>query len=346
MPFEIRKAVKREMTLLIAFVGPMNCGKTFSALLFAAGLLKPGQRAVVIDTEKGRSGDMYASNKRVMAAMPQGFDVIELDAPYEPKRFVGAIDTAENAGYKVCLIDSFSDSYDGVGGISDMAEKAGNSWTKPKLENKRMMTRMQLSGMHIICCIKAQEKTKIVKTGKINPKTNKEELEYIPLGMRPITEKSNFFPMTLAFNVDPETHISTTIKTHDDLAEQLAQPRLITPKDGQLVRLWNGGGKPLEDNEQLIRRSKDAAGQGVQVYREFFEALTPAQKKSLGKVHDENKATAAQADKDSAPQSDAPKYEDFPPMEGLTDGAMLYVKGKLYKFVEERTAFEPCTEAA
>jgi hypothetical protein len=286
---EIKKAVRRALPLQIAFVGPTNSGKTLSALLFAAGLA-PNAKVCVIDTEHGRAS-LYADNKRILAAMPQGFDVIELDAPYTPKRFVEAIELAEKSGYKICLIDSASDSWDGQGGCSDMAEAANNMWNKAKLENKRLMNRIALSDMHIICCLKAHEKTKIVDKAKST--TGKQE--YIDLGMQPICEKNFFYPMTLAFMVDAKTHESSVIKMHDDIADKFTKPRLITAQDGAIVAQWNNGAKALADNEQLFKRSKDAAHEGESAYRLFFEGITKEQRTSLKSVHEENKKIAKAA---------------------------------------------------
>ena len=292
MAFEIKKAVRRALPLQIAFVGPTNSGKTLSALLFAAGLVGPNDKVVVIDTERGRAS-LYADNKRVQNALPHGFDVIELDSPYHPQRFIEALDAAEQAGYRVCLIDSFSDSWDGPGGCTDIAEKDKGMWNKAKLWNKRLLTRIALSDMHVISCFKAQEKTKIVDKSRSAPGKQ----EFVELGMQPLCEKNAFYPQLLAFSADPTTHLSTCIKTHDDLADFFKSPHLITPEDGKVVRVWNQGGQQLGDSEQLVKRSRDAALQGVARYREFFTALTSAQKKALASIHEENKRTAEQADK-------------------------------------------------
>lgn len=293
MAFQIKKAVRKALPLQAAFVGPTNSGKTMSGLLFAAGLARPDERIVVIDTERGRAS-LYADNKRIRAALPNGFDVIELDAPYHPQRYIEAIDTAEQAGYKVCLIDSASDSWDGTGGCADIAEKK-RGWTEAKLWNKRLMSRIALSDMHIICCLKAQEKTKIIDKSK----TASGKQEFIELGMQPICEKSFFYPMTLAFMVDSQTHLASIIKTHEDLQEQFRTPHLITPADGLAVRKWNDGGQQLGVNEQLIKRSRLAAEDGVQSYKDFFESLTPDQKRALTShsAHTENKTAAERADR-------------------------------------------------
>jgi len=288
---EIRKAVRRALPMQIGFYGPSGSGKTMSALLFAAGLAGPNGKVVVIDTERGR-GELYADNKRVLAALPQGYDVVTLDQPYHPKRFVEAIDLCEKAGYSFCLIDSESDSWDGPGGCSDITEENKGRWNKAKLANKKMKTRIALSDMHVLSLFKAQEKTKIIDKAK--SATGKEEV--VSLGILPISEKNAFYPMLLGFSLEPNTHLATAVKYHEDLGYLFKEPKLLTKEDGEKVRLWNQGAKPLEPGEQVIKRARVAAEGGTETYRAFFLDLTSAQKKLVQPFHEENKFIAEQAD--------------------------------------------------
>lgn len=334
--FEIKKAVRRALPLQIAFIGPTNSGKTLSALLFAAGLAGPKGKVVVIDTERGRAS-LYADNKRVLAALPNGFDVIELDAPYHPQRFIEAIDTAEKAGYSVCLIDSSSDAWDGPGGCTDIAEKNKNTWNIPKLWNKRLMMRIALSDMHVISCFKAQEKTKIVDKSKSG--TGKQE--FIDLGIQPICEKNAFYPQLLAFQADPATHLSTCIKTHDELAEFFKVPHLITPSDGENVRLWNEGAQRLNPHEQLAKRARAAADDGIEAYKAFWGGLTPEQRVALKADHQANRKIAEDAS--SIPTfGSAENPVEWP---DSFEGPELMWNGKHLKWNEESGNYTPIEQA-
>lgn len=296
---EIKRAVRRALPLQIAFYGPSGSGKTMSALLFAAGLANGGKVAV-IDTERGRAS-LYSDNKRVLAALGGPYDVLELDQPYHPQRFIEALDVVENAGYKVCLIDSASDAWDGPGGCASITEENKGRWNKAKVWNKRLMTRMVLSNMHTITCLKAQEKTKIIS--KDDSPDHKEHV--IPMGVLPICEKNFFYPMLLGFSVDPKTHLSEMVKAHEDLAWFFQKPKLITKEDGEMVRKWNETGSSMDPHEQLKKRARAAAEDGVDSYAIFFGGLQPTQKKVLiDSVHAEYKDIAAQADKDRAPEEE------------------------------------------
>lgn len=289
---EIKPAVRRALPLQIAFFGPSGSGKTFSALLFAAGLAGPGGKVVVIDTERGRAS-LYADNPKITAVLPNGYSVLELDPPYHPNRFMQAIDMVEKGGFAVCIIDSLSDAWDGPGGCTDIAEKDNGKWNGAKLVNKKMMMRIVNSDMSTICLFKAQEKTKIID----KKKSESGKQEFVELGMMPVSEKSNFYPMLLGFSVDPKTHLSTNVKFNDALYEYFKEPRLIGYKDGEKVRQWNQTGAAIAGDEQLKQRSRAAAEEGTERYVAFFTALTPAEKKALiDTCHADNKRVAAQVD--------------------------------------------------
>lgn len=299
---EIKPAVRRAAPLLLAICGPEGSGKTLSALLLAAGL-DPEGRIVLIDTEAPKAS-LHADNERVMAALPDGFEVVEVDQPYHPRRLIEAIDLCENAGYNVCLIDSLSDFWNGAGGCEDITEQNGGMWNKAKKENKRMMTRIKQSKMHVIACVKAQDKTKILE-GPPNARTGKKKKEFVNLGMQPVCEKNTMYPMLIRWMVDADTHIATMKKySVEALAPLFIEPRLLSKKDGVQLREWNETGVALGEHDQIAKRAKSAAADGVAAYKAFYTALSNAQKKALrdSGAHEENKYDAEQADneRDSA----------------------------------------------
>ena len=118
-----QKAERKKARLRLALCGPAGSGKTYSALLIAQGL---GGRIALIDTEH-ESGSLYADLCE--------FDTASLTPPYTPEKYKNAIQAAEQAGYSVLIIDSFSHAWAGEGGLLDMHDKAaaamrsGNSFT-------------------------------------------------------------------------------------------------------------------------------------------------------------------------------------------------------------------------
>ena len=110
MTFEIKKATRKAIPAIICLYGKSGGGKTYSALKLAKGL---GGKICVIDTENGRASH-YADEF--------DFDVIDLNPPFSPARYIEAIKTAQDAGYKAIVIDSISHEWEGTGGCLEMAE--------------------------------------------------------------------------------------------------------------------------------------------------------------------------------------------------------------------------------
>jgi hypothetical protein len=146
------------------------------------------------------------------------------------------------------------------------------------------------SNMHIIFCLRAREKTKIIK---VNGKE-----EFVNVGIQPIAEKNFVFEMTVSLQLDEKTHCATPIKVPEPLVHLFPDGKLITKEDGERIRLWNETGSALDPAEHLIKRSQAAAEQGKAKYREFVQSLSPEQKKRFpAAIHETNKKTAEQVER-------------------------------------------------
>lgn len=117
MKFEIKKASKSQAKARVALMGPPGAGKTFSALSVARHL---GGRIILIDTERG-SASKYADEF--------DFEVIELDT-FNPKTYIAAIHSAEDAGADVIIIDSLSHAWIGKDGALEMVDRAASGSNK------------------------------------------------------------------------------------------------------------------------------------------------------------------------------------------------------------------------
>jgi hypothetical protein len=290
MSFAIHKAERRAIWQIVGIAGVSGSGKTYSALLLGAGLAGPNGKLGFIDTENGR-GSLYADDPGIRAALPQGYDIIDLPAPFTPARYIDAINTFEQAGYAVCVIDSGSHEWEGEGGCSDMAEADKGRWNRAKRENKRFVMRLLYANMHIIVCLRAREKSKIIP--KHLSQTGKEEV--ISLGILPVCEKSFMFEMLLSLHVDEVTHHAKQIKCPEALIPIFKEPHMLTKADGERILQWNNTAPPSVESDRLQKRARVAAEDGLAAYEAFFKGLTPAQRKMIA-AHEENKAIAAVAD--------------------------------------------------
>src|SRR5580700_8751475 len=134
---EIKPAVRTTIKPLISFFAESGCGKTFTSILLARGFVGPKGRVVLVDSESGR-GSLYAD------VMPGGYEVLTLEPPFTPARYIEAMETIEAAGASIGILDSGSHEWDAVQDTATENEhqsgKAGlNNWRGPKIEHAKFV---------------------------------------------------------------------------------------------------------------------------------------------------------------------------------------------------------------
>lgn len=243
---EIRKATRQGVKPLIALYSESGCGKTFSALLMARGLVGPKGRIIMIDTESGR-GSLYAD------VLPGGYDVIELVAPFTPARYVEAIDAAEQAGD--CIIgDSITHEWEGSGGVLDMAaeiedrtKKAGlHCWRKPKFEHALFVSRILRCRVPFIACIRAKYKSRQTKDGEGKTVILKDKYT------SPIQADDFIFEATAHGEIMPDHGLHLTKWSHPELQKCFPVDTPITVETGEAVARWCAApaGASVSDKKQ------------------------------------------------------------------------------------------------
>jgi len=224
---QFNKAERKRSKLRLAIAGVSGSGKTTAALQIAKGL---GGKVAVIDTENG-SSSLYSDKF--------DFDVLELDAPYTPERFIQAIDAAEQAGYDIVVVDSMSHEWVGSGGcleINDTLSKTKyktNSfaaWNETSVKHRKFLEKIVTSKIHVIATVRMkagheQSGGKVVKLG----------LKY--------EMKENFeFEFTTVFDLSHEGHYAVVSKDRTSLFDQNV-PFVLTPEVGKHLDEWLNSGK-------------------------------------------------------------------------------------------------------
>jgi hypothetical protein len=250
--FEFTPAKRENVPLLIGLAGYTGSGKTYSALLLAKGLAA-GQRFAVIDTENGRASH-YADEFE--------FDSTDLRAPFRPDAYADAIQAADAVGYPVVVVDSMSHEYAGDGGLLDWHESelqrmAGDdykkreamtfaAWVKPKMQHKRMVSRLLQVRAHVILCFRAEEKIEIVKRDGKTVVQPKRTLAGGGLdGWIPVTEKTLPYEMTVSFLLSPsEPGVPRPIKLQAQHRPFFPEGQTIGEEQGVQLGAWAAGGAP------------------------------------------------------------------------------------------------------
>lgn len=279
-----RPASRDGVQLIIGAAGASGSGKTYTLFELAVGLAYPEahnaaelndiidregkNRIAVIDTERGRAkhyapppGEKPDPWREKGAWFP--FDHALLEPPFAPERYQEIIEAADDAGYRVIIVDSFSHEWAGEGGVLEMFdaefERLGSrdatkmlAWVKPKMRHKKLIGRMTTLRAHLLVALRAEEKVKFVQERDAEGKPiGKEKIvaaKDVPTRERwsPVCEKNFPFELTLSFVLGPEApgvpHYLKLQDQHKPFVERPDAP--LTMETGRKLAAWAGGAKP------------------------------------------------------------------------------------------------------
>lgn len=236
MKFE--KATRKKAKLRLALTGPSGSGKTYSALLIAKGI---GGKVAVVDTEKG-SASLYSN--------VTDFDVLELEPPFSPERFIEAIRAAESRGYETLIIDSITHEWGGVGGCLELVDSIakakfkGNSWSAWSDINPRhrlFLDAILRSPMHIIATMRSK-----TETAQVEENGRKRVAK---LGMKSEQRDGVEYEFTTVLDIVHETHHANATKDRTGLFSN-ADPEILSEGTGKKLLDWLESG--IDPHEQAL----------------------------------------------------------------------------------------------
>jgi DNA polymerase III delta prime subunit len=290
---KIEKAIRKSLPAHICLYGESSSGKTLTALKLAHGLINQGERVCVIDTENHRASHYDVDFD---------FDVINLEAPFSPEKFIEAINIIQNGGYKAIIIDSISHEWDSIGGVIDMAENSTNksglaAWGKPKKEHKKLMDCILSSKAHVICCAKAKDKLKQVKN-------DKGKSEIIPKGFLPIQEATFMYDMLLNIKMvkNGEFKIMKCPKNLDLKINE--KTKYLDESHGKRIAEWIKQGQSLDmDFLKLQKEARLVAMEGEKTFKDWFAKLS-VEKQNLFSLEFKKELIAIYKDVNDAENND------------------------------------------
>jgi hypothetical protein len=241
--FAFRPAIREDVSLLVGLVGSSGSGKTYTAMRLASGICG-GKRFAVIDTEAGRAKH-YADQFQ--------FDHGDLKPPFRPSAYAAAIKAADEAGYPVIVVDSFSHEHAGEGGLLDWHEEEFQrmggrdtvkmtAWIKPKMAHKQMVQQLLQVRAHLILCFRAEQKIDMVRDDngktKIVPKESPVGLQ----GWIPICEKNLPYELTCSFLLTADAPgVPKPIKLQAQHLGLFPVGKAITEDSGKRLAEWAKG---------------------------------------------------------------------------------------------------------
>jgi hypothetical protein len=299
MSFTFRPAERTAAKPLICFYSESGCGKTMSALLLARGLAGPNGKIAMLDTERGR-GQLYAD------VIPGGYSVAEIEPPFSPATYVAALHAAESEA-DVVIIDSASHEWEGIGGVLDMAhaieertKKPGlHCWKEPKMAHQQFVLALMQSPATVIICCRAKYKS---RQGK-NPKSGRTEIIKDDR-TSPIQAEEFIYEMTVHAEIQQDHTLRVSKSNHPQLAEIFSNGTMVSVETGEKLADWaTGAAKPPtgthekpQDEPDLSEGARNAAANGTDALRTYWDGLTKPDKKTLQLDLDGLKLDASTAD--------------------------------------------------
>lgn len=232
-----KKAIREQLWLRVLLGGPSGSGKTYSALRLATGIAKEcGSRIAAIDTENGRMR-YYADEF--------DFDCMELQAPFKPEKYIEAINSAVEAGYKVLIIDSSSHEWKWCYDTANaMPGNSFQNWGKIKAQHHQKYTEAIIQApIHIINTARGKDEYVMdEKDGKKSPRK-------VGLGIK--AEDDTEYEYTVTFNISQDNHIATAMKDNTHLFENRYE--VLTEKDGVDLYKWANSGVEVNNNKKEVK---------------------------------------------------------------------------------------------
>jgi len=277
---QIRKAARRQSKIKIAISGPAGSGKTYSALLLAHGLTGTYKNIVVVDTESG-SSDLYSDLG--------DYNVIVLDAPHSPEKYIEAINLAEQANADCIILDSLSHSWEFL--LQYHSKLTGNSFTnwgivKPRMQ--KLLQRILDAKCHIISTLRTKTDYIITqnKQGKMVPQK---------IGLKSIQVDGIDYEFTILFELDIN-HNAISSKDRTQLFSN-TESFVITTDTGSSILSWCNNGISIDEIKLLISKASNMT-ELTAIYNEYrsyypvLESTFQFRKEALNKLLSNTKSSS------------------------------------------------------
>src|SRR5690554_207523 len=237
---KLRQSERKKAKIKLALQGSAGSGKTYSSLMLAQGLTnKDLTKVAIIDTENG-SADLYAHLGQ--------YNVLTLEPPFTPEKYIQAIDVCLRANMEVIIIDSISHCWEYL--LDFHSKMAGNSftnWAKIKPLEKVFLNKILQSPTHIIATMRTKQDYVLQqKDGKFIPEK---------VGLKAIQRDGVDYEFTIVFDIDIK-HFAVASKDRTNLFS--GKPEFtINTSTGRKILDWCNSGSNLEEARVKIKECKE-----------------------------------------------------------------------------------------
>ena len=164
MAFQVKKAKREKIYVKLALMAPSGGGKTYGGLRLASGM------AEEIKKETGKDAKILLANteqkRGYYYANEFDYDIVDIEPPHNPEKYVELIDFAVSEGYDILIIDSSSHEWEGKGGCLELQQQAGGTyqaWGKITPRHNRFIDAIADSPIHIIATMRGKDQYEVNK---------------------------------------------------------------------------------------------------------------------------------------------------------------------------------------
>jgi len=235
---KLQKAERHQVKLRIGLSGPSGFGKTYSALLLAYGMTNDWEKIALIDTENN-SASLYSHLG--------DFNVLSLEEPYSPERYIKAIKLCEESDIEIIIIDSISAEWQGKGGCLEIHEQLGGrfqDWGKLTPRHNAFIDAIVQSKCHVIITTRSKVDYSLDKD--LNGKT-----KVMKLGTKSITREGLEYELTVNFEFLNDKHLVQASKDRTELFSQKPEFIINSTTGKKLINWCNQGISVDKIKEQI-----------------------------------------------------------------------------------------------
>lgn len=231
LAFQVQKAVREKIYVKIALMSPSGGGKTYSSLRLATGMAKEierqtGRKAKILmgNTEQAR-GRYYANEFE--------YDIVDIDPPHNPEKYVEFIEFAASSGYDIVIIDSASHEWEGKGGCLELQQQAGGTyqaWGKVSPRHNKFIEAITSSPIHIIATMRGKDQYEMEKDDR-----GKTSVHKLGVGAK---QRDGFeYEFTCTFMIDQKTSMAEAQKDNTHIFEGETAV-LLSEAHGEKIIKW------------------------------------------------------------------------------------------------------------
>ena len=315
--FETEEAINRPLPISIGLSGGSGTGKTYSALLLARGMASelsgPGAPVAFVDTENRRGLHYLDDFPEIRGSyIDFGPEIGGRMVGYPADRWIDLLDFVAASGVGAMVVDSWSHSWEGIGGVleqqaevlSSLGEGEANNiraWAKVKPTYRKLINRVIQFPIPVILCTRA--KPVLMKRQKIDgqwvetpigkTKTRRKDIPW------DVAADGDLLFEMLAMAILDHEHPGCPkyqVKIADQFKRLWAADRPLTEETGREMARWSKRQSTAQADKALMDAARQTARDGAAAMRTYWQSLDGGQQGVLRTILPELQRTAAEAD--------------------------------------------------